>query len=132
MSSEPIWCARRRRADATPGAAPSRLTPHLLRGHVVNIASIQGKDGMTSAVAYSASKPGLIALTESVAKEMTRDGIIVTAITPAAAETAMARVISAEHRADILGHIPMARFIEFEEVARMVLWLSWDERSFLN
>lgn len=87
---------------------------------------------MPSAVAYNASKPGLIALTESVAKEMARDGIIVTAITPAVAEPAMARGISAEHRADILGRIPMARFIEVEEVARMVLWLSLDECSLLN
>lgn len=109
---------------------PSRVTPHPLRGHVVNIASIQGKEGMASAVAYSASKAGLIALTKSVAKETARDGIIVTAITPAAAETAMAREISAERRADILGRIPMARFVEVEEVARMVLWLSSDECSF--
>jgi NAD(P)-dependent dehydrogenase (short-subunit alcohol dehydrogenase family) len=109
---------------------PSRVTPHPLRGHVVNIASIQGKEGMASAVSYSASKAGLIALTKSVAKETSRDGIIVTAITPAAAETAMAREISAERRADILGRIPMGRFVEVEEVARMVLWLSSDECSF--
>ncbi|HEV2554176.1 MAG TPA: SDR family NAD(P)-dependent oxidoreductase [Bosea sp. (in: a-proteobacteria)] len=108
----------------------SSLNQHVLRGHVVNIASIQGKEGMASAVAYSSSKAGLIALTKSVAKETARDGIIVTAITPAAAETAMAREISAERRADILGRIPMGRFVEVEEVARMVLWLSSDECSF--
>lgn len=109
---------------------PSSVTPHALRGHVVNIASIQGKEGMASAVAYSASKAGLMALTKSVAKETAKDGIIVTAITPAAAETAMAREISAERRADILGRIPMGRFVEVAEVARMVLWLSSDECSF--
>ncbi len=109
---------------------PSSVTPHALRGHVVNIASIQGKEGMANAVAYSASKAGLMALTKSVAKETAQDGIIVTAITPAAAETAMAREISAERRADILGRIPMGRFVEIEEVARMVLWLSSDECSF--
>ncbi|PTM41550.1 SDR family oxidoreductase [Bosea sp. 124] len=109
---------------------PSRVTPHPLRGHVVSIASIQGKEGMASAAAYSASKAGLMALTKSVAKETAQDGIIVTAVTPAAAETAMAREISAERRADILGRIPMGRFVEVEEVARMVLWLSSDECSF--
>lgn len=109
---------------------PSKLTPHPLRGHVVNIASIQGKEGMARAAAYSASKAGLLALTKSVAKETAQDGIIVTAITPAAAETAMAKEISAERRADILGRIPMGRFVEVEEVARMVLWLSSDECSF--
>lgn len=114
----------------TQAPRPSSLTPHPLRGHVVSIASIQGKEGMALAAAYSASKAGLIALTKSVAKETARDGIIVTAITPAAAETAMAREISAERRADILGRIPMGRFVEIEEVARMVLWLSSDECSF--
>ncbi|WP_439498964.1 SDR family NAD(P)-dependent oxidoreductase [Bosea sp. (in: a-proteobacteria)] len=111
-------------------ARASAHTPHPLRGHVVNIASIQGKEGMAMAAAYSASKAGLIALTKSVAQETARDGIIVTAITPAAAETAMAKEISAERRADILGRIPMGRFVEIEEVARMVLWLSSDECSF--
>jgi 3-oxoacyl-[acyl-carrier protein] reductase len=103
---------------------------HPLRGHVVNIASIQGKEGMPLAAAYSASKAGVIALTKSIAKEMARDGVTVTAITPAAAETAMAREISAERRADILSRIPMGRFVEVEEVSRMVLWLSSDECSF--
>lgn len=103
---------------------------HPLRGHVVNIASIQGKEGMALAAAYSASKAGVIALTKSTAKETARDGIVVTAITPAAAETAMAKEISAARRADILSRIPMGRFVEVEEVARMVLWLASDECSF--
>lgn len=103
---------------------------HPLRGHVVNISSIQGKEGMGLAVAYSSSKAGVIALTKSAAKDAARDGIIVTAVTPTAAETAMAKLISDERRADILSRIPMGRFVEIEEVARMVLWLSSDENSF--
>lgn len=117
----------RMRAQAPRETASAR---HPLRGHVVNIASIQGKEGMAMAAAYSASKAGLLALTKSVAKETARDGIIVTAITPAAAETAMAREITPERRADILSRIPMGRFVEIEEVARLVLWLSSDECSF--
>lgn len=110
--------------------ARSGVGGHALRGHVVNVASIQGKEGMALAAAYSASKAGVIALTKSAAKETARDGIIVTAITPAAAETAMAKEISAERRADILSRIPMGRFVDIAEVARMVLWLSSDECSF--
>lgn len=117
----------RMRAQAPRETAVSQ---HALRGHVVNIASIQGKEGMALAAAYSASKAGLLALTKSVAKETAKDGIIVTAITPAAAETAMAKEITPERRADILSRIPMGRFVEVEEVARMVLWLSSDECSF--
>ena len=36
-----------------------------LRGHVVSIASIQGKEGMALAGAYSAAKAGLMALTRA-------------------------------------------------------------------
>jgi 3-oxoacyl-[acyl-carrier protein] reductase len=103
---------------------------HPLRGHVVNIASIQGKEGMPMASAYSASKAGMIALTKSVARDTATDGIMVTAVTPSAAETAMAKEISAERRAEIMARIPMGRFVEVDEVARMVLWLSSDDCSF--
>jgi 3-oxoacyl-[acyl-carrier protein] reductase len=101
-----------------------------LRGHIVSVASIQGKEGMPMAGAYSASKAGLISLTKSVAKETAQLGIIVTAITPAAAETAMAREITAERRAEILGRIPMGRFVEAAEIARMVVWLCSDDCSY--
>ena len=103
-------------------------TPH--RGHVVNVASIQGKEGMALAAAYSASKAGLIALTKSVGKEVARDEIFVNCITPAAVETAMAKLITEDRRADILRRIPMGRFVEVDEIARMVAWLSSGDCSF--
>ena len=105
-------------------------TANPMRGHIVNIASIQGKEGMGLALAYSASKAGVMALTKTVAKETATLPIMVTAITPAAAETAMANQISAERRAEILSKIPMGRFVEIDEIARLVLWLSSDDCSF--
>ena len=79
---------------------------------------------------WLASKAGMIALTKSVARDTATDGIMVTAVTPSAAETAMAKEISAERRAEIMARIPMGRFVEVDEVARMVLWLSSDDCSF--
>jgi 3-oxoacyl-[acyl-carrier protein] reductase len=104
--------------------------PRPQRGHIVNIASIQGKEGMALAGAYSASKAGLIALTKTVAKETARDGIVVTCITPAAAETAMAREITPERRADIVSRIPLGRFVTLDEIVHLVLWLCSDDCSF--
>ena len=101
-----------------------------MRGHVVNVASIQGKEGMPRAGAYSASKAGLIALTKSVAKETAEEAISVTCITPAAAETDMAKELTSERRAEILARIPMRRFVNVGEIARLVLWLSSDDCSF--
>ena len=102
--------------------------PH--RGHVVNVASIQGKEGMAMAAAYSASKAGLIALTKSMAKDTAREKIVVNCITPTAAETAMARQVSEARRQDILSRIPMGRFVAVEEIAAMVAYLCSDETSF--
>ena len=95
--------------------------PH--RGHIVNVASVQGKEGMPYSAAYSTSKAGIIGLTKSVAKELAQEAIYVNCITPAAAETAMAKLISAERKADILRRIPMGRLVEVDEVARMIAWL---------
>ena len=111
-----------------PVMRAQRPQPH--RGHIVNVASIQGKEGMPQAAAYSASKAGLMSLTKSVAKEVAGEHIFVNCITPAAAETAMAQLITPERRAEIVGRIPMGRFVTVEEIAQMVAWLVSDECSF--
>lgn len=101
-----------------------------LRGRVVNVASIQGKEGMPRAGAYSASKAALMALTKTAGKEAAQLSIIVNCVAPAAAETAMARELTPERRAEIVGRIPMGRFVEVDEIARMVAFLCSDECSF--
>ena len=100
------------------------------RGRVVNIASIQGKEGMPQSAAYSAAKAGLIGLTKSAAKDVATDGIWINCVTPAAVETAMSRLITDQRKRDILGRIPMGRFLLAEELARMVAWLLSDDCSF--
>ena len=112
---------RRMRIDSGPAG---RLR------HIVSIASVQGKEGMPMAGAYAASKAALIALTKTVAKETAGDGIVVTCVAPAAAETAMARKLTAGRRADIVARIPMGRFVEVDEIARMTAWLASGDNSF--
>jgi 2-dehydro-3-deoxy-L-rhamnonate dehydrogenase (NAD+) len=100
------------------------------RGRIVNISSIQAKEGLAMASAYAASKAGIIALTKTLGKELAREGILVNCITPAAAATAMMEQIDEQRRADILARIPMSRFVEPEEIAAMTAWLGSDECSF--
>jgi 3-oxoacyl-[acyl-carrier protein] reductase len=99
-------------------------------GRIVNIASVAGKEGNPNASHYSASKAGLIALTKSLAKEVATQGVLVNAITPAVARTAMFAQMTQAHIDYMLGKIPMGRFVEVEEVAAMVAWLSSEECSF--
>ena len=99
-------------------------------GRIVNIASVAGKEGNPNASHYSASKAGLIALTKSLAKELATAGILVNAVTPAAAKTAMFATMTQQHIDFMLSKIPMARFLEVGEAAAMVAWLASEECSF--
>ena len=99
-------------------------------GRIVNIASVAGKEGNPNASHYSASKAGLIALTKSLGKELATKGILVNAITPAAARTAIFDQMSQQHIDYMLAKIPMARFVEPPEIAAMVCWLASEDCSF--
>jgi 3-oxoacyl-[acyl-carrier protein] reductase len=99
-------------------------------GRIVNIASVAGKEGNPNASHYSASKAGLIALTKSLGKELATKGILVNAVAPAVAKTAMFAQMTQQHIDYMLGKIPMGRFLEVQEIAAMVAWLSSEDCSF--
>ena len=99
-------------------------------GRIVNISSVAGKEGNPNASHYSASKAGLIGLTKSLGKELATKGVLVNAVAPAAARTAIFDQMAPEHIAFMLGKIPMGRLVTVEEVAAMVCWLASEESSF--
>jgi 3-oxoacyl-[acyl-carrier protein] reductase len=99
-------------------------------GRIVNIASIAGKEGNPNAVAYSASKAGVIALTKSLGKELARSGVLVNCVTPAAARTAIFDQMTESHIQYMLSKIPMSRFVEVDEIAALVCWLASEDCSF--
>ncbi|HEY9239613.1 MAG TPA: SDR family NAD(P)-dependent oxidoreductase [Burkholderiaceae bacterium] len=109
------------------------VVPQMLKqgyGRIVNIASVAGKEGNPNASHYSASKAGLIALTKSLGKELATKGILVNAVSPAAAKTAIFDSMTEQHIAFMLSKIPMARFLEVGEAAAMIAWLASEECSF--
>ena len=109
------------------------VAPHMAKrkyGRIVNIASIAGKEGNPNAVAYSASKAGVIALTKSLGKELARTGVLVNCVTPAAAKTAIFDQMTEEHISYMLSKIPMNRFVTVEEIAALVCWLASEDCSF--
>ncbi|MEP7057688.1 MAG: SDR family NAD(P)-dependent oxidoreductase [Caldimonas sp.] len=109
------------------------VVPQMVRagyGRIVNIASVAGKEGNPNASHYSASKAGLIALTKSLGKELATKGVLVNAVSPAAARTAIFDQMTQTHIDFMLSKIPMARFLEVGEAAAMVAWLASEECSF--
>jgi NAD(P)-dependent dehydrogenase (short-subunit alcohol dehydrogenase family) len=105
-------------------------------GRVVNISSVSGKLGEPYGAAYSASKFGLIGLTQSLALEVAKYGVTVNAICPGWVLTEMARKQLADDQWCRLNSIdqsqsleiarlsiPQERFIEEEEIAHLTLFL---------
>ncbi len=109
------------------------IVPHMISrgyGRIVNVASIAGKEGNPNAAHYSASKAGLIGFTKSLAKELAPRNIVANCITPAAARTEIFSQMKQEHVDYMLSKIPMGRFLELDEVAALICWLSSEECSF--
>ncbi len=99
-------------------------------GRIVNVASIAGKEGNPNAVAYSAAKGGVIALTKSLGKELAEHDIAVNCVTPAAAKTRIFDQMTQEQIDYMLSKIPRGRFVKVEEVAALIAWLASADCAF--
>jgi NAD(P)-dependent dehydrogenase (short-subunit alcohol dehydrogenase family) len=99
-------------------------------GRIVNVSSIAGKEGNPMAVAYSASKAAVIALTKAIGKDLARSGVLVNCVAPAVIETPILDGLSQEHIDYMVERIPMGRLGRAEEVAALVCWLASEECSF--
>ncbi|MED0962299.1 3-ketoacyl-ACP reductase [Bacillus paramycoides] len=73
---------------ATRAALPSMIEQQ--SGDIINISSTAGQKGAPVTSAYSASKFGVLGLTESLAMEVRKHNIRVTALTPSTVATDMA------------------------------------------
>ena len=99
-------------------------------GRIVNVASISGKEGNANAGAYSSAKAGVIGLTKSLGKELANKNIAVNAITPTTANTRILKQMTEKHVNFMLSKVPRNRYLELDELASMVAWLSSEENSF--
>jgi NAD(P)-dependent dehydrogenase (short-subunit alcohol dehydrogenase family) len=102
------------------------------RGVIVNVSSILGQVGSTTAAAYVAAKHGVIGLTQSAALAHARDGLRVVAVGPGVIETPMISYMTPEVRAVLLRMHPMGRFGQPLEVAELIAWLSSERASFVT
>ncbi len=106
-------------------------------GRIVNISSIASGQvgvGVNASSHYTASKGGVIGMTETLALEWAPLGININAIGPGAIDTPMVRDsnIPKEQLDAMIEHIPLKRVGKPEEVSAAVVFLSSDEASYIT
>jgi 3-oxoacyl-[acyl-carrier protein] reductase len=101
-------------------------------GRIVNVASLSALLAPAGQVNYAAAKAGVVALTQSLAKEVARINITVNAICPGYVETEALAHWPAEERQAAQMRIPMRRFGRPEEVAAAVRFLAGPEASYIT
>jgi 3-oxoacyl-[acyl-carrier protein] reductase len=101
-------------------------------GRIVNIASIVGVMGNPGQANYVAAKAGVIGLTKTAARELASRNITVNAIAPGFITTDMTDRLSEEIRSEMLKQIPLARFGEPEDIAKVVVFLVSDAANYIT
>ncbi|MEN8650842.1 3-oxoacyl-ACP reductase FabG [Streptomyces sp. 21So2-11] len=106
-------------------------------GRIINIASTAGKQGAVTAAPYSASKHGVVGFTKALGLDLAKTGITVNAVCPGFVETPMAERVR-KHYAEIWDvteeeagdrvttRVPIGRYVDVDEVAAMVDYLTGD------
>jgi ketoreductase len=107
-------------------------------GRVINIASTGGKQGVILAVAYTASKHGVVGMSKSLAIELAPHGITVNAVCPGFVDTELSQGARSRYAAAwnitaeaVLAkqnaRFPLGRHVRPDEVARLVGFLAMPE-----
>ncbi len=102
------------------------------RGRIVNISSLSALLAPAGQTNYAAAKAGVIALTQSLAKEVARLQITVNAVCPGYIDTDALSGMPPEKRSAMVGQIPARRLGRPEEVAAAIHFLASPEASYIT
>jgi 3-oxoacyl-[acyl-carrier protein] reductase len=101
-------------------------------GRIINISSLSAILAPAGQTNYAAAKAGVVALTQSLAKEVARLNITVNALCPGFIETDTISGMNPEERKQAQSRIPMRRFGKPEEVAAAVRFLACAEAAYIT
>ena len=101
-------------------------------GSIINMSSIAGQMGNPGQINYASSKAGLIAMAQTVAKEMGSRGIRANAIAPGFIVSEMTNALPEAVREEYIKSIPLKRGGTVEEIANTALYLASDLSSYVT
>lgn len=114
-----------------PLALTRAALPHLLASDCARVLFVSSQWGQVPdghSYAYMVAKAGQLGLMKTLAQELTRDGILVNAVTPGAIRT---RLVPEQYVAAEEAAIPVGRLAEPEEIAAVLAFLASDEAAFI-
>lgn len=101
-------------------------------GTIVNISSIAGLDGYPGYIAYGSSKAALNYMTKTLVDELSPHGIRINSVAPGLTETEMATEMESKAKNTMINNSALKRMASSIEIAKVVLFLSSSESSFVN
>ncbi len=102
-------------------------------GKIINISSIWGVRSKEYRTLYSATKFGINGLTKALARELGEHNILVNSIAPGYVNTKMTQQnVPLEEQEKIKDTIPLKRFAEPSEIAKLVSFLISEDNSYIT
>ena len=109
-------------------------------GSIVITSSVAGLQGTPGIVPYGTSKHAVIGLARGAAKELAAQNIRVNTVNPSPVETQMMRRLESgmnpeaaeEVRENLRNQIPLQRYAEADDIAKVMLFLASDDASFVT
>ena len=101
-------------------------------GSIINISSIVGHTGNFGQANYSSAKAGIVAMSESLAKEYAKKNIRINCISPGFIDTKMTKNINEEFKKKLIENIPMGKLGTGNDIANCALFLASDLSSYIT
>ncbi|MGE9296871.1 MAG: 3-oxoacyl-ACP reductase FabG [Puniceicoccales bacterium] len=101
-------------------------------GRVINITSVVGIMGNPGQANYAAAKAGMIGFSKATAREVASRSITVNAVAPGFIETDMTNELSDTVKQEATKMIPLKRFGQAQEIAKMCAYLASEEAGYIT
>lgn len=111
------------------------VVPHMVQkgfGRIISISSVVGLYGNFGQTNYAAAKAGVIAMTQTWAKELGRKGINANAVAPGFIHTEILNAMPDEVLDKMKAKVPLQRLGRPEDIANINAFLASDEADYIN